>query len=247
MAIPEYQFKLQQCQVIAPNVKHFVGEIETNHAWTFTAGQFITILFEHDGKVLRRSYSVANPPHGNKIEFTASFVEGGPGSAYLFSRNPGDAITVTGPFGRLILKPEDNQYQRFIFIGTSTGITPYRSMLPNIATQLKQHPHFQVEIIQGVQKFENILFSNDFDTFCQQHHEARFSVALSRQTEGLAKTEFDIHHGHVQDVLMKKNPNPSTDLIYLCGNPKMIDDTFELLKTHGFSIQQIIREKYLSR
>lgn len=247
MAIPEYQFKLQQCQSIAPNVKHFVGEIEAGHAWTFTAGQFITILFEHDGKILRRSYSVANPPHGNKIEFTASFVEGGPGSAYLFSRNPGDAITVTGPFGRLILKPKDDQYQRLIFIGTSTGITPYRSMLPNIATRLKQHPHFQVEIIQGVQKFENILFSNDFNTFCQQHPTARFSVALSRQVESMPTTEFDIYHGHVQDVLMKKNPNPSTDLIYLCGNPKMIDDTFELLKTQGFSIQQIIREKYLSR
>jgi NAD(P)H-flavin reductase len=72
-------------------------------------------------------------------------------------------------------------------------------------------------------------------------------VALSKQLDAQQTSPFTIQHGHVQDILMKKNPNPATDLVYLCGNPKMIDDNFELLKNLGFSVQQIVREKYLSR
>jgi NAD(P)H-flavin reductase len=247
MAIPEYQFKLNSCEWIAPNVKLFSGEIITNQPWSFIPGQFITILFEHEGKVLRRSYSIANPPNQNKIEFAASFVEGGPGSAYLFSRVAGNAMTITGPFGRLILKPEET-YKRLILIATSTGITPYCSMLPCIAKELEAHPNWTIEIIQGVQKRENVLFAEDFKQICKQFpKQASFSMVLSREKTSTQEEFSTIYSGHVQDILMKKNPNPNEDLIYLCGNPKMIDDTTELLKNAEFNIQQIIREKYISR
>jgi NAD(P)H-flavin reductase len=246
MAIPEYQFKLLSCNFIAPNVKHFIGQIETTEPFSFTAGQFITILFEHEEKILRRSYSIANPPDSQLIEFAASYVEGGPGSSYLFSRQPGDIMTVTGPFGRLILKSEVD-YQRLFLIATSTGITPYRSMLQTLMNLRQHHPNCTIEIIQGVQKKEHILFAQDFIDFCQNQLNCHFSVALSRDPEAQQTTPFTIQHGHVQDILVKKNPNPATDLVYLCGNPKMIDDNFELLKNLGFSVQQIVREKYLSR
>ena len=246
MTIPEYQFKLQSCNFIAPNVKHFVGQLETSTAFSFTAGQFITILFEHEQKTLRRSYSIANAPQGHLIEFAASYVEGGPGSQYLFNLQPGATMRVTGPFGRLILKPEVN-YQRLFLIATSTGITPYRSMLDTLTQIKKQHPSCLIEFIQGVQKKENILFAEDFSDFCQNHNSCHFSVALSREHDAMQTMPYTVEHGHVQDILMKKNPNPATDLVYLCGNPKMIDDNFELLKNLGFSVPQIIREKYLSR
>jgi ferredoxin-NADP reductase len=160
MAIPEYQFKLLSCNFIAPNVKHFIGQIETTEPFRFTAGQFITVLFEHEEKILRRSYSIANPPDSQLIEFAASYVEGGPGSSYLFSRKPGDMMTVTGPFGRLILKSEVD-YQRLFLIATSTGITPYRSMLQTLMNLRQHHPNCTIEIIQGVQKKEHILFAQD--------------------------------------------------------------------------------------
>ena len=245
MAIIEYQFKLESCDFIAPNVKHFVGTLETSDPWTFIAGQFITINFEHEGKVLKRSYSIANSPKNKRIEFAASFVEGGPGSAYLFSRNPGDTMTVTGPFGRLVLKPEVD-FPRLFFVATSTGITPFRSMLPELSERLQQHPKLHVEVIEGVQRFEQLLFADDFYHYSQQHSQLQFSAALSRE-DTLPTAPFNVQQGYVQDILMKKSPNPDTDLVYLCGNPKMIDETFELLKEQGFSIQQIIREKYISR
>lgn len=247
MTIPEYQFKLISCDWITPNVKLFCGELLDVPNWNFIPGQFITLLFEHEQKILKRSYSIANAPHNTYIEFAASFVEGGPGSSYLFSRNPGDLLTVTGPFGRLILKPDAPQ-ERLIFVATSTGITPYRSMLTQLDSYLRQHPQHQIEIIQGAQKTEHLLFTQDFLNFCQKHPtRATFSAALSRENEDLANLDFQVHHGYVQDILKQKSLNPARDLIYLCGNPKMIDETTEWLKTIDFNIQNIIREKYISR
>ena len=40
--------------------------------------------------------------------------------------------------------------------------------------------------------------------------------------------------------------HPEEDMIYLCGNPSMIDDAYTYLKNQQFNIQQIIREKYIS-
>jgi ferredoxin-NADP reductase len=247
MAIPEYQFKLNSCEWITSNVKQFSGKIISETDWKFIPGQFITISFEHEGKILKRSYSIANPPQENKIEFAASFVEGGPGSAYLFSRVPGDTLTVSGPFGRLILKSELN-FKRLILIATSTGITPYRSMLPTIQLALRTNPLLKVEIIQGVQTRDQVLFAEDFKNFCKAHpSQASFSIALSREKQLLAEEFCATFLGRVQHILEQMNLNPEEDLIYLCGNPQMIDETTELLKNKEFNIQQIIREKYISR
>lgn len=240
MAIKEYQLVLTNIDWISPRVKHFVGELITDSHFEFIPGQFITILFDHDGKLMRRSYSIANAPqHHVRIEFAAGQVDGGPGTQYLFSRKPGDILKVTGPFGRLVLK-SDASYKRLVLVATSTGITPYRSMLPTLA----QNPSIAVEIIQGVPKQEDLLFEQDFLSYQQQTPHIRFHAALSRATE----IEATHHHaGHVQDVLKTLQLNPHQDLIYLCGNPSMIDDTTEQLQQQGFNIQQIIREKYLSR
>ncbi|MFN7096231.1 MAG: ferredoxin--NADP reductase, partial [Gammaproteobacteria bacterium] len=52
--------------------------------------------------------------------------------------------------------------------------------------------------------------------------------------------------GYVQTAFDELRPNPTSDVVYLCGNPNMIDDSYELLKELGFSAQQVRREKYVS-
>jgi ferredoxin-NADP reductase len=239
MAISEFQFNLISCNDITPRVKHFIGKIQSDEVWKFIPGQFITIVFEHEQKLLRRSYSIANTPAlDNTIEFAASYVEGGPGTQFLFNLKPGDSFKVTGPFGRLILK-EDTEVKRVFLIGTSTGITPYRAMLDSIAKESK----LEFEIIQGVSHVNEILFETDFLDFCASHSNTQFTAAISREKSD----KNHHHHGRVQSVLKEKNLNPNQDIIYLCGNPQMIDETTQMLQDLGFPIQKIVREKYISR
>lgn len=236
-----FPITLKEAFMISPKVKHFTFAAEKT--FHYLPGQFITISFEKNDKILKRSYSIANIPcEDNRIEFAAGFVPGGPGSELLFNLAPGDSVNITGPFGRLILK--DEIPKRYILVATSTGITPYRAMIDELKKRLNDNPSLQVVILQGVQNQEDILYGEDFLKFSKEYPQVIFQAHLSREkSKELRSHEY---LGHVQNAFPSLSLNPNTDVVYLCGNPGMIDDSFNYLKEKGFGIQQIIREKYIS-
>jgi ferredoxin-NADP reductase len=235
---------LKESYMISPKVKHFIFNSTQSPAFHYLPGQFITIHFEHEGKQLKRSYSIANSPkEDNYIEFAAGYFEGGPGTELLFNLKPGDTIHINGPFGRLILKDQDPK--RYILVATSTGVTPYRAMIQELGRRINDQPNLEVVILQGVQRREELLYAAEFQALAQQHPQVTFKPCLSKlSTEELHNTEFG---GYVQHVFPALQLNPQQDIIYLCGNPGMIDEAFNYLKDQGFAMQQIIREKYISR
>jgi ferredoxin-NADP reductase len=235
---------LKESFMISPKVKHFIFKSTQSPAFRYVPGQFITIHFEHEGKQLKRSYSIANSPQeDNCIEFAAGYFEGGPGTELLFHLEPGDNIQINGPFGRLILKDQDPK--RYILVATSTGVTPYRAMIHELTRRIQEQPNLEVVILQGVQKREELLYSSEFQALAEQHPQVTFKPCLSR----LSTTELHNHEfgGYVQHTFPTLNLNPEQDIVYLCGNPGMIDEAFSYLKDQGFSMQHIIREKYISR
>lgn len=244
MQVTTFPVTLEDSFMISPKVKHFVFSYKSPLHFDYLPGQFITVHFEHDGKNLKRSYSIANEPqHENRIEFAAGFVEGGPGTDLLFNLKPGDSININGPFGRLIFKEE--LPGRYILVATSTGITPFRAMLSELSTRIKKHPELKAVILQGVQKREEILYLNEFQSFAQKHPQVTFRPYLSRmQASELHENEYC---GYVQHAFPELNLSPTQDVVYLCGNPGMIDDAFHYLKEQGFDTQRVIREKYISR
>lgn len=244
MQINTFPITLERSFMITSKVKHFIFKCDIAPCFNYTPGQFITIHFKHEGKDLKRSYSIANEPgQNNQIEFAAGYFEQGPGTQFLYNLKPGDIINISGPFGRLVLK--DELPGRYILVATSTGITPYRAMLGELRNRLEQNPQLRVVILQGVQRREEILYAEEFRNFARQYPQATFMPYLSRQTaEELQDNE---HTGYVQHAFPKLDLKPQHDVVYLCGNPGMIDEAFNYLKEQGFAMQQIIREKYISR
>lgn len=244
MHVNTFPITLEDAFMLSSYVKHFVFRVENSPPFNYMPGQFITIHFEKDGKMLKRSYSIANvPAQNNRIEFAAGFVKGGPGSELLFNLKPGDKININGPFGRLVLK--DEIPKRYILVATSTGITPYRSMLDELKNRLQANPELRVVILQGVQKHGDVLYADEFIRFRAQFpQQVTFRAHLSRGSQ----ESLDAHEnlGYVQSAFPELALNPQEDIIYLCGNPGMIDAAFSYLKENNFGIQQIIREKYIS-
>ncbi len=243
MRLSTFPITLEDSYMLSPKVKHFIFKCFNTPIFDYQPGQFITIHFEREGQTFRRSYSIANAPYqDNRIEFAAGFVDKGPGTDLLFNLKPKDNIQINGPFGRLTLK--DNTPQRYILVATSTGITPYRAMLNELKTRLLANPSLHVIILQGVQKREDVLYKDEFLALSNHFPRVIFRAHLSREpSTDIAAHEYS---GHVQASFKDFNLNPEEDVVYLCGNPGMIDDSFSYLKDKGFSTQQIIREKYIS-
>ncbi|MEE9451564.1 MAG: ferredoxin--NADP reductase [Gammaproteobacteria bacterium] len=245
MPLITFTMTLEWIETIAPQIRHFAFRLNDDQTFTWIPGQFVNIHFESGDRTLRRSYSIASIPGQNKlVEFAASYIENGPASQYLWALQPGDEVTTSGPFGRLILR--DESPQRYILAATSTGVTPYHSMLNQLAQRLEQ-TDLSVTLLFGVRRREDLLYEEDFVEFAKQHSNFSFCAHYSQEklTELSDVKDYE-YSGHVQTGLQHLKPDPQTDIIYLCGNPKMIDDSFEQLKSLGFDVKNVRREKYVS-
>lgn len=243
MQVLTFPIILEDAFMLSSYVKHFIFKVEKSPPFSYLPGQFITVHFERESKNLKRSYSIANvPAQNNRIEFAAGYIEGGPGSELLFNLKPGQRINVSGPFGRLILKEEIPK--RYILVATSTGVTPYRAMIEELKQRLQANPELRVTILQGVQNRADILYKDEFKCLALQFPQVTFQAHLSRaMKDNLEEQEY---LGYVQHAFPDLALNPQEDVVYLCGNPRMIDEAFDYLKAQGFGLQQIIREKYIS-
>lgn len=243
----QFPLKLIDSRMLAEDVRHLSFERADGAATAYLPGQFLQIHFEHAGVMTKRSYSVANAPNASahstdRIEIAVSYVKGGAATALLSALPHGGEITASGPYGRFCLMDTD-QNQRYVLIGTGTGITPYRAMLPKLATLFKSR-NVRVELIQGARTQGELLYSEEFQAFAAEHPDNfRYFGCTSRQA---APENSCYRAGHVQSVFGEIALQPSTDIAYLCGNPNMVDDCFGLLKEAGLPVPAVRREKYVS-
>ena len=243
MAHPSHRYILQWSKMIAPQVKHFSFVREDNAPISFVAGQFMTLNIEGPNKIIHRSYSIANMPGvDNSVEMACAYVEGGVASNLLFNMKPGDGLAATGPFGLFVLKEE--QPARYVLIATGTGVTPYRSMLNELRKRFQNsQPDLKVELIFGVRTPSELLFRDEFLKMSEEFPGFNFHACYSRETDGSLQS-FE-KKGHVQCTFDDLNLDPAKDIVYLCGNPNMIDDNFALLTEKGFDKKSVRREKYV--
>lgn len=247
MAQPTHRYILEWSRMITPHIIHLCFTREDKQHMPFVAGQFITLHIEdptNPGKILHRSYSIANIPHqNNTIEIACAYVENGRATGLLFNLKPGDSIQASGPYGLFVLKEE--QPERYILIATGTGVTPYRSMLHTIKTRLASEVNLSVMVILGVRNHEELLFGDDFRALAQNEPRFKFKVCYSRPHPTQKLEEAHECQGYVQEIFSELNLKPESDIVYLCGNPNMIDDAFAKLSVQGFDRKAIRREKYL--
>jgi ferredoxin-NADP reductase len=243
MAIEQFELKLNWTKMLTPNVLHLAFSRADGKVLPFIPGQFLTFVLPVGDKVARRSYSIASQdPHWAEIEIAVSPIEKGIATDILFALKPGESLTTTGPFGRLIL-PNDNYPQKIVLAATGTGVSPYRAMLPQIHNLLIQNPDLELTLLLGVQYRKDLLYGEDFIAFAKTHPSFQFRAYLSREEK---LTESHEYKGHLQQAFKELNLNSDEDLIYLCGNPNMIDEAFAQLLEAGFPTPHIKREKYLS-
>lgn len=241
MAIETFPVELAWRRHATPHLLHLAFRPADGSALGYVPGQFLNLHFDTEAGGTHRSYSIANPPGADGLlEIAMSPVPGGLASAALAALEPGEVVQASGPFGRFVLR--DEPPCRYVLVGTGTGITPYRAMLPTLAQRLAEG--FTAHILLGVWRREELLFGADFRAFAAAHAGAEFSACYSRELP--AEPEPWEQTGYVQTRFAHLGLDPERDIVYLCGNPGMIDESVEVLKAMGFTLKQLRREKYLS-
>jgi ferredoxin-NADP reductase len=243
-----FPLKLVSSRMVAPTVRHLVFTRDDGLPLDFIPGQFVQVHFHYeDGAAAKRSYSLATiHDHalgpGEAVEIAVSYVVGGAATKMFEALEVGGHIDASGPYGRFCLLPGDTN-KRYLLIGTGTGVTPYRAMLPMLEKAMSERG-IEVVLLFGARRPEELIYAEDFEAFAATHPNFRFVPCFSREMP--AHPHPDARRGYVQDALPEFAPNVENDIAYLCGNPVMVDTCFEALKTTGLPIPRIRREKYIS-
>src|SRR6185369_15873234 len=123
---PPMTATLLESREIAPEVRHFVFQVEDVDAFSYVPGQFVSFTADIKGSPITRAYSIASPPSGRTFDLCLNRVVEGHLSPYLFELRAGDEIQMAGPYGSFIFRQpvEDS-----VLVATGTGIAPFRAML----------------------------------------------------------------------------------------------------------------------
>ncbi len=203
-----YDARISKIISLTPTVKHFVLEYAADADTSFTAGQFMMVHLEKDGKPHKKPYSIASSPSlKGKLELCIKLVEGGFVSTYFFGLSEGDTIHTSLPYGVFTVREpwQDN----LVFVGTGTGVAPLRGMIQRL---YEQNCDKQIWLIFGNRYETDVLYEDEWKALAAKHKNFHFIPTVSRGKTWTGETAY------VQEVVKKTFAGQNAGLdFYGCG------------------------------
>jgi Na+-transporting NADH:ubiquinone oxidoreductase subunit F len=192
-----------------------------------------------EGNIVMLNIRIATPPWDRAIK---GFVNVNPGvcSSYVFSRKPGDKVTVSGPYGEFFLRTTDNE---MMFIGGGAGMAPMRSHIFHLFHTLKTGR--RVSFWYGARSKREIFYEEDFHAIEKLFPNFSFTIALSDpkpEDNWTGKTGFI--HQVIFDSYLKNHDAPEDIEYYMCGPPMMNSACVKMLDNLGVPNEMIMYDDF---
>lgn len=210
--------RVQNLELVAPDVMVISLKLPTNQRLQFLAGQYIDILLK-DGK--RRSFSLANAPHDDEyLELHARNYPGGVFTEHVFtSMKVKDMLRFTGPLGSFFLRDTPEECS-IIFLASGTGFAPIKSILEHVFHQEGgRHRKRNMTLYWGARTKSDLYLANLADKWQREHDNFTFVPVLS---EPLPSDNWQGRTGLVHQAVMHDFPSLETHQVYACGAPVMV-------------------------
>ncbi len=206
----------------------------------YVEGQSIGIMADGEdanGKPHKlRLYSIASTRHGDNFEGnTVSLCVrqlqyekdgqtiNGVCSTYLCDIKPGDKVKITGPVGKEMLLPEDED-ANIVMLATGTGIAPMRAYLRRMfepSEREKNNWNFKGKawLFMGAPKSANLLYEEDLQRYLANYPDNfKYTKAISREQQNAKGGRMYIQDRVTESAneLFNMIEDEKTH-IYLCG------------------------------
>lgn len=127
---------------------------------SYQAGQFLTLVIEHHGQEVRRSYSLSSSPHEQMLSLTIKRIPNGEVTRYLHTyARVGDIWKAVEPAGRFTL-PEPLFDAPLVYFAAGSGISPIYAHLKSLIHQGFDRP---VYLFYSNLSASSIIFKKELD------------------------------------------------------------------------------------
>ena len=198
-----------------------------------------------EGNIVMLNIRIATPPFDRAAN---GWMNVNPGicSSYVFTRKPGDKVTVSGPYGEFFIKPTNKE---MIYVGGGAGMAPLRSHIFHLF-HTEKTKHRKVSYWYGGRSRRELFYTEDFREIEDNFDNFRYNIALSNATEvdnwkvkSTIESEGDGFVGFIHNALydnyLKNHPAPEEIEYYLCGPPMMNAAVLKMLDDLGVPSENI--------
>ena len=198
-----------------------------------------------EGDIIMLNIRIATPPWDRAAN---KFMSVNPGicSSYVFSRKPGDKVTISGPYGEFFI---NNTEREMIYIGGGAGMAPLRSHIFHLFHTEKSKR--KVSYWYGGRSRKELFYTNHFRKIEEEFPNFSFNIALSeplpddnwKVKQSLDDKEADGYLGFIHQALydnyLGQHPEPEEVEYYLCGPPLMNAAVLKMLDDLGIPDENI--------
>ncbi len=187
-----------------------------------------------EGDIVMLNVRIATPPWDRKNN---KWMPVNPGvcSSYIFSRKPGDKVTISGPYGEFFIKPTNRE---MVYIGGGAGMAPLRSHIFHLFHTLKTTR--KVSYWYGGRSLRELFYTEDFREIEKKFPNFSYHIALSEpRPEDNWDGPVGFIHQVVYDNYLKNHPEPEEIEYYLCGPPLMLQAVLKMLDELGVPEENI--------
>ena len=187
-----------------------------------------------EGDIIMLNIRIATPPP-DREKGGWEDVPPGIASSYVFSRKPGDKVTISGPFGEFFIQDTDRE---MVYIGGGAGMAPLRSHLYHLFHTLKTGR--KVSYWYGARNPNEVFYEDHFRKIEEEFPNFTFHIAMS---EPRPEDNWDGYVGFIHQVVydhyLKDHSAPEDVEYYLCGPPLMLRSALGMLDDLGIEEEMI--------
>lgn len=204
-------------------------EVQVADDVVFEPGQYVRI--QPAGTDVSRSYSMANAPGVNRLEFFIRSVQGGAFSQWLAGAKVGDAVQLSAPHGTFFLRDEDRPR---LFVAGGTGVAPFLSMLRSMAARPRAQ---RTTFVIGARTPGHLFAMDELKRLGTRLQGMDLQIAVEQDAGA------DCHTGYPTDLINKLGLDPSTR-VYLCGPPPMVEAGRRAAEAAGLPRADVLCERF---